>query len=273
MQNSHSVQVSVVTVNYGTADNIFLLWQSLKEHVTLNFEFIIVDNASPNGDLEKLEAFFASEKQVHVIGLQQNLGFGGGYREGVRFVTGNYIAIVNPDIQVEAGCFETLLAVIEVNEKVGLLAPRLLNPDGSMQQNARRFPSPWVMFGRRLFGKFSWAYDSDKSWYDVSQTQPIAVDWVQGSFMFMRTQFFKVDLGGFDERFFLFLEDTDLCRRVWMSGKKVWLVPLARARHGVDRLSGGNFFQAVRKKTFWIHVSSAFKYFFKYFGQSRPVIK
>lgn len=264
----NSPLISVITINYGGSKNVAQLWESLKAYgKSLNYEFIVVDNASPHNDVQNLKELFKNTN-VHLISLDKNLGFGGGYTQGVKFAQGQYLAIINPDITIRPGCLETLIETLKTRNNRALVAPALVNPDGSRQQNARHFPSPWVMFGRRLSTHFKWAYDFETDWYK-SQT-PIAVDWVQGSFMCVKKEVFTQTLNGFDPRFFLFLEDTDLCRRLWLKNYEVLLVPNAVATHGTHRLSGGNFWQAWRKKTFWIHLASACKYFWKYKGQSLP---
>ena len=88
----------------------------------------------------------------------------------------------------------------------------------------------------------------------------------------MRKSFFEQDLMGFDDRFFLFFEDMDLCRRCWELRKRVVKVKSAEAFHGSDRLSGGGFFTAIRKRTFWIHLQSALKYFWKYKFRGKPEV-
>lgn len=263
--------ISIITINYGGSKNVAALWQSVKDHAgDLNYEFIVVDNASPHGDADKLEALFAGSN-VHLIKLNQNLGFGGGYGQGVKFARGEFLAIINPDIQLTENCLQTLIQTLKKEPKAGLVAPKLLNPSGSAQQNARHFPTPWVMFGRRLATRFQWAYDCEADWYKAKKPTP--VDWVQGSFMCLKRSTFTDTLKGFDPRFFLFLEDTDLCRRLWSQGQRVLLAPAAKAVHGEHRLSGGSLWQAWRKKTFWIHLASACKYFWKYKGQKLPAVK
>ncbi len=263
---------SIITINYGNSQKIKKLWESLAQKSPKNdFEFIVVDNASPNEDGEAIRVFLEDKQECHTILLHKNLGFGGGYKEGVKFAQGEYLGVINPDIEVKANCLEALLEVLEKKENAGIVAPRLLNHDETPQQNARKFPTVWVMFGRRLSSKFKWAYDSDPAWYKTEKVTP--VDWVQGSFMLMKTKFFTETLQGFDPRFFLFLEDTDLCRRTWEKDKRVLLVPEAQAYHGEERLSGGHFWKAIWKKTFWVHVQSAWKYFFKYLFKKKPKVK
>ena len=264
--------LSIVTISYGSSEKIKILWKSLAGiSPKTNFEFIIVDNASPNNDIKNLEEFFKKNEFVHIIKLKENLGFGGGYGEGVKFAKGKFLGIINPDIKMQDHCIKRLLEVLESDKNIGIVAPKLQNKDKSFQENARKFPSMWGMFFRRLIQHSKWAYLYEEKWYK-SKT-PVPVDWVQGSFMIMKTSFFTKTLKGFDARFFLFLEDTDLCRRTWELKKKVVLVPKALANHGEHRLSGNKFFSSLTKKTFWIHVSSAIKYFWKYKFKKKPEVK
>ncbi len=266
------IKLSIVTISYGSSEKIKILWESLTNiSPKTDFEFIIVDNASPNNDIKNLETFFKDHKSVHIIKLEKNLGFGGGYGEGVKFAKGEFLGIINPDIEIQDHCIEKLLEVLESDKNIGMVTPKLQNKDTSFQENARKFPTLWGMFFRRLIQHTKWAYRFEENWYKTKN--PVSVDWIQGSFMLMKRNFFTKTLKGFDPRFFLFLEDTDLCRRTWKLKKKVILVPKSLASHGENRLSGNSFFSSLTKKTFWIHVSSAIKYFWKYKFEKKPEVK
>jgi len=264
-------KLSIITINYGGSSEVKKLWQSIKSYAApIEYEFIVVDNASPHNDAKALKEIFV-DTDVHLILLEKNLGFGGGYSEGLKFAQGEYVAIINPDIQLTKTSLSPLIKALETETRASLVAPKLINPDGTIQQNARHFPTPWVMFGRRLATRFNWSYDSEEKWYQSESPQ--AVDWVQGSFMCLKKDTFTNLLNGFDTRFFLFLEDTDLCRRIWKHNLRVLLIPSAVAVHSEHRLSGGNLWEAWRKKTFWIHLSSALKYFWKYKSEKIPEVK
>ena len=263
---------SLVTVNYGNSDKIRELYKSLKKNSpSEGFELIIVDNASPNNDAEKLNTFFNQIDNVKVIALSENLGFGRGNAEGVKFAEGMYLGIINPDIEVKEGCLDRLLSVLKEDTNVGIAVPQLFHKNEEPQANARKFPSFFGLLAHRLFGigKFTMEYlqVEEREGQDI-----IPIEWAQGSFLVMWKSLFTVDLQGFDDRFFLFFEDMDLCRRTWELGKRVVKVKSAEAYHGSERLSGGSFFTAIRKKTFWIHLSSALKYFWKYKFKRKPQI-
>ncbi len=259
-------------MNYGNSENIRKLVTSLKKNPPSGkWELIIVDNDSPNNDTENLDLFFAGEKNIKIIKLPKNLGFGAGNEKGVEKASGQILAIINPDIEIKKDCLNELLNVLNTDEKVGIAVPQLLNPDGSPQTNARNFPTILGLLGHRIF-----KMKSASSAYLRKDTKEggdiVPIDWAQGSFLVMRKNFFLKKLKGFDPRFFLFFEDTDLCRRTWEMGKRVVKVKKAQAYHGTERLSGGNLFLAIRKKTFWIHLHSAMKYFWKYLGKKKPEV-
>lgn len=253
------IKYSIVTINFKTAPQVQDLWNSLEQHLPAeSFEFILLDNNSGEAETELLNKFFDQKKQAHFMALQQNLGFGGGYAEAIRFAQGEFLVLINPDVQITAGCLERLEQCLEAQAQVGIAAPQLINPDGSLQANARQWPTLWNLCSKRFGGQ-------------TKILPPGPVPWVQGSFIFMRRRFFSDVLQGFDPRFFLFFEDTDLCRRTWLAGFKVWLCDEVQAIHSPDRLSGNDIFRAMRRKTFWIHVHSALKYFWKYKGDKSPL--
>jgi GT2 family glycosyltransferase len=249
--------LSLLTVNFGSIDRIKALWKSLKTFPPAEkWEWIIVDNptkADGNGNL--LEKLFQKEDHIHVIQLSSNLGYGGGNAEGVRFCRGEFLAILNPDTLVTKNIFSTLLSTLKKEKKAGIVVPVLKTHDGKVLENCRKFPSLFGLIKRRLFCS------------QILPTTPTGnvkeINWAQGSFWVLRRDLFE-NLEGFDSRFFLFLEDTDFCRRVWKRGLRVLQVPAAIAEHSPNRLSGGNLFSSLFRRTFWIHISSAVKYFWKW---------
>lgn len=255
--------LSILTVNFGSMDRIKNLWASLQKYSPVGeWEWVIVDNPTRHGcDGEELSGFFANESRVHVVRLGTNLGYGGGNAEGARFCHGEFLAILNPDTEVRSGTIDVLIENLKSEKKAGVVVPVLQTDDGKILENARRFPSLGGLMRRRLFGS------------QILDTAPDGgvrdIDWAQGSFWVLRRELFE-KLNGFDSRFFLFLEDTDFCRRVWQEGQRVLQVPSAIAIHSPNRLSGGNIFRALRRKTFWIHLQSAMRYFKKWAGSPRP---
>lgn len=253
--------LSIITVNYRNFEALKACWKSLQAQDFQDFEWIIIDNNSPKDEGRSVAEYFENVSNIFVITLNENIGFGAASDEGVLFAKGEILVLMNPDIEVTDGCFSALKETLESKKNIGIVVPKLLGANKKYQGNGRTFPTILELFGRRLV--------LNNTQDEIQEKNMFPIDWAQGSFLMMSKKFFE-KLGGFDNRFFLFMEDTDLCRRCWELEKSVILNPKATAIHGAQRLSGGHVLTAIFKKTFWIHLSSMVKYFQKYKGKSNP---
>ena len=180
---------------------------------------------------------------------------------------------MTPDIAVVAGGLEKMVALMEQQPEIGVVSPKLINPDGSIQDSCRRFPSwPMPLYRRTALGKLPWAkkklgYYLMADW-DHASSRP--VDWLFGACLLLRRSAFE-KVGLFDERFFMYFEDLDLCRRFWEAGYSVYYFADVELVHYHQRLSAerggviGLFNRAGR-----IHLMSGVKYFAKYLGAKLP---
>jgi len=256
MEQSKKSLLSIITVNFGSADKVMNLYNSIEKN-TLNlvWELIIVDNPTKKGcDGEFLSEKFAENSQVHVIQLAENLGYGEGNNEGAKFAEGEFLAICNPDTEVLPETFDKLIGEIKSRENSGIAVPVLKTGDNILE-NCREFPSIISLIKRRLLKK--------EPFIDNKIEKKNDIDWAQGSFWVMKKEVYD-KFAGFDPQFFLFMEDIDFCRRLKKGGLKVVQVTDAIAIHSPNRLSGGFIGSAIFRKTFWIHLSSAVKYFWKW---------
>lgn len=162
-----------------------------------------------------------------VIRNPQPKGFGANHNAAFRHAKGRFFCVLNPDIRLSADPFPTLVADLAYDQ-IGVVAPRILNPDGSIDDSARLFPTPWFIV-RKLFG-LTTGLD-----YQIEQTT-LSPDWVAGMFMVFRKVVYA-ELAGFDERYFLYYEDVDLCWRLRKRGYDIRLVPSASAVHDARRES------------------------------------
>jgi len=188
-----------------------------------------------------------------VIGVK-NLhpsGFGTNHNAAFRLCGSPFFCVANPDISLLSDPFAKLIACME-DKRVGLVAPRVVDLSGNFEDNARYFPSP-LSLGAKMFGL-------TEGRYPVTGESPVVVDWVAGMFMFFRAEAFR-DIGGFDEDFFLYYEDVDICARLWMAGWKVMLHPGVTVNHAAQRMSRRN-----PRYTVW-HLSSMARYFAKHLGR------
>ncbi len=230
--------LSVIIVNYKVADFALQALQSLREAEMYDqAEIIVVDNASQDGSAEVITREFP---EVRWIGLKSNIGFGKACNVGVQNASGAYHLFLNPDTVVSHNTLSACLGFMESHPDVGVVGPKILDTKGRLQASCRRsFPTPFNafcyfsglsrMFPRsRLLGRYNLTYLDP----DVASE----VDAVSGSFMFVRADVFR-DIGGFDEAFFMYGEDLDLCVRVRQRGLKVWYVPETQIVHFKARSS------------------------------------
>ncbi len=263
--NNKIMQLSIIVLNYKSKHLVrYFLRQVLNFRFKFKWEIIAVDNASGDDFAETIKSEYPV---VKVVNSFKNLGMGGGNNLGVRHARGRYLLIVNPDVTLIQSAIEELMVFLEQHSSVAVAAPQILNPDRTRQDSCYRWPHILTFLYRRtLLGRTKkgqahlrhYAYGD----CDLSVAQP--VDWILGGCFMIRHDIFK-QIGLFDERFFLFLEDTDLCRRLWRQGQEVWYIPQAKVIHLPHRLSAGQgSIKDIFSKLTWIHLISWAKYFWKW---------
>jgi hypothetical protein len=230
---------------------------TVREH---SYEIVVADNASTDGTVRELQRV---HPDVPVVEMGHNAGFSVANNRAFAAATGRYAVLLNGDAVVQAGALDTLVSFLDGHPRAGVAAPVLENPDGSDQGTARAFPTPVAaLFGRRSpltrafpGNRFSRRYLRGR---EHRGDAPFEVDWVSGACLGIRRDLFAL-LGGLDERFFMYWEDADLCRRVRHSSYGVWSVPTARVVHAEGSSSGGWTPQQVRR----FH-RSAYRYYAKH---------
>lgn len=262
--------VSVLVLNYRNANAAVRCVQALQaQTMNSSMEILVIDNHSHDDSVGILRNQLACFSNVRIIETSSNDGFGFGYNTGCSYAIGGYVLCNNPDKILEPEGIEKMVRHMESDKEIGIIAPRLIHADGTHRLSIRRYPRLSDIISRRsiignLFPRSLDTYLMKDA--DVYTEQE--VDWAIGGCFMIRHDVF-LQLGGFDERFFLFFEDTDLCRRCHNLGKKVIYLPSVTASDKKNRLSGESFFDLIFKKTGRIHVSSAFKYFWKWKGARR----
>lgn len=231
MNSSNATEASVIIVSYNTRDILRACLESLYTAIGRRaIEVIVVDNASHDASADMVEREFP---QALLLRSPTNLGFAAANNLGFKSAQGRYVILLNPDAQVEADAFANAIERMDASPEVGMAGGRLVDGNGRDQPSARRFPSllneVLVISGlaarfprSRLFGRF------DRTWADPAQ--PADVDWVPGAFAIMRHDTLRA-IGPFDERFFLYYEEVDLCRRFKAAGWQIWYWPDIVIRH------------------------------------------
>jgi hypothetical protein len=230
------VDLSVVVVSFNGRDYLRRCLASLLGHTKgVSCEVIVVDNASWDGSAQMVEAEFP---QVALIRLPVNVGFAAGCNRGIERAAGEFVLLLNPDTELAEDALSPMVAYCRQNPSVGLLGPKLLNSDGSLQLSCRRFPSHMTsLFNRqsiltRLFpgNPFSrrylmtdWAHD---------RIEP--VDWLSGACVMLRREMVE-RIGAMDEGYFMYIEDVDLCYRAHQAGYEVVYFPQVAVTHHIGR--------------------------------------
>jgi N-acetylglucosaminyl-diphospho-decaprenol L-rhamnosyltransferase len=219
-------EVDVVVVSYNSRDQL----RSCIEPITQirGAHAIVSDNASQDGSLETI-----ADLPVERIALPVNGGFSHGCNAGWRRGTSPYVLFLNPDARIDETALARLVDVLESRPSAGAVAPRIAHDDGSLDYSQRRFPQlrstyAQAVFLHRLFPRAPWTDElvRDPAAYERTGTP----DWVSGACILVRRAVLE-QLGGFDEGFFMYCEDIDLCRRIWDAGWEVVFEPSALIVH------------------------------------------
>lgn len=183
---------------------------------------------------------------IDVVRNERPKGFGANHNDAFRHVPGEYFCVVNPDIRFTVDPFEELVGCLQDTGAV-LAGPLVRSPEGGIEDSARQFPTPFRI-ARKLF------LSRPKLDYNLTD-RPLRPDWIGGMFMFFRSAVFR-EFGGFDERYFLYYEDVDLCARLRLSRHDIVMCPLANVTHAARRESRRNL-----KYLKW-HLASMLRFFF-----------
>lgn len=234
--------VAAVVVNFNAGDHLAGCVRSLLSEPLVR-EIIVVDNGSSDRSLEVL----ASEVQeseapavaqeghaaaVTVIRSGWNRGYGGGANLGARATSEEMLLVCNPDVVITAGAVRELVARMGSNPKAAIVGPRLDEAGGALYPSARRFPSLADAVGHGLVGLFTRdnRFSRRYKMLDCDRSSSQEVDWVSGACFLARRRAYTA-LGGFDESYFMYMEDVDLCWRAWRAGWTVEYEPAATAVH------------------------------------------
>ena len=257
------MKLSIVVLHHHGPQNVQALLASIQSaDMPEETEIFVMDNGGRGGN-DMIEASSYEGLPVRFESIP-NDGFPAGQNYGMNNTTGQYIAVVNPDIVLEKDSLMNLLQYLEANPKVGMASAQLYYEDGRLQDNTRKFPKILEMMWRRIAQKKQPAMH-----YGSPTGEATPVDWVTGAFYIIRRDVLE-QVGGHDERYFLFMSDVGTCRDVWDAGFGVHQVHNAKAQHGSERLSSGGPWKMVRSKIGRIHIKDACTYFLHYAGKPFP---
>jgi len=241
-KSSNQKKLSIIIVSFNSKDYLKNCINSiLKYPPNLNeddFEIIIVDNNSKDGTQEFIENNYLNFKFIKLIKNNLNKGFSFANNIAIKNSNSKYYLFLNSDTEVFEDSINNLLKFFEQcqlnNINIGVVGPKIINPDGSIQLSCRRFPSfinaafYTILAGIKPNNRFSRHYKL----MDIDRNKPFEVDWVSGSAM-MVSQLALDVVGIFDENYFMYVEDVDICYRMWAKGFKVYYYPYSIILHHI----------------------------------------
>ncbi|MCD4742759.1 MAG: glycosyltransferase family 2 protein [Desulfobacteraceae bacterium] len=250
--DNKSVKLDIVIVNYNSTDLLLGCLESFNgSFKTIPANIFIQDNNSKDN-------FHRIKEQFPNINIQRNksnIGFSKAINNGIAKGNAPYVLILNPDTQFTNTRFKDTINYMDQSPDIGIIGPKILNMDKSVQGSARAFPSfSTAFFGRNtlLTKLFPNNPISKKNILNTASqsNQVLNVDWVSGACMLIRRKALE-EIGTMDERFFMYFEDTDLCRRMWLKNWKVIYHPAFNIQH----LVGGSSSQTIFKSVYIFHKS------------------
>lgn len=225
----NKIEISFITINYNSSNlTIKLVKSIISQTLGLEFEIIVVDNASKKEDFQNLRDSLNKFEQVKIIKNKINSGFATGNMLGINYAKGKYYFFINNDCLLLNNTAKILKDFLDFNEDVGVATAKVLDNNGNYSSSYKQFPHVLKqLFGnsvQRIISKNR--FPSNK----IKLEKNSEVEVISGSCMFFQADIFN-KIGGFDTVFFLYCEEEDICKRVWDFGKKVYFIPKAEVFH------------------------------------------
>ena len=255
--------ISVIIVTWNSAGEIRNCTDSIiHASRNLNIELIIIDNNSSDNTFELINKI--NFPKFNTVRNSENLGYTKAINQGIKISKGKYVLLLNPDTVLDNNSIRLMYDFLESNPAYGACAPLMKNPDGSTQYSVRNFPTYWRMFcefsllasifpNTKLFGSWKAKYMDYSSEQDIEQPMAAA---------FMIRNELLAEIDNMDERFRMFFNDVDLCKKVYDSGSKIRLLPSSVVTH-----EHGASIKKDRANMIRIWNEDCAKYFEKHFGR------
>jgi N-acetylglucosaminyl-diphospho-decaprenol L-rhamnosyltransferase len=260
-----SVDLAVVVVNTNAGQDLLRCIGSVYDAAgDISMEVVVSDNGSTDGSAEAVEQ---AHPEARIVRNGRNLGFPAAANRGMAATTSEFVLLINPDADVSAGTLEGFLKVARDHPRAGAIGALTRNVDGSIYPSARRVPSPWLGVAHTILAPM-WP---DNRWSrryrmaDWDRRTEREVDWVSGSSVLLRRATLD-EVGLFDEAYFMYVEDMDLCTRMRAAGWEVWYSPQLEITHIGGTVTKG------RKRMTLEHSRSIYTYFVKHQARGWKVV-
>lgn len=256
----YDYEITTIVVSHNCLESLKISLNSLRDQRGVKHEIIVVDNDSSDGTVEYLR-----QSEIKTVFSDVNIGYGRAVNLGAGEATGEYLFVLNPDTEFSSSTLADLYDFARNSENIGMISPLIRYPDGTVQLTSRNLPGRSEFFlgrGSPMF-KFGITDESAAGYIKPKDNKPLEVPAVSATALFIKKEIFS-EIGGFDGRFFLYLEDIDLCKRVAERGLRIMLLPSVSVTHFWRGSS--------RKRRFFSiyhHHLSVWKYFRKHFPDER----
>ncbi len=225
------MRLSVITVSWNVSKLLDVALETLKADLQgIEAEVFVIDNASADDSAEMVRR---KHPWVRLIANDENLGFAKANNQAMRMAKGDFIFLLNPDTEVRPGAIAELLKFLEEHPKAGIVAPQLINSDGSIQRSCRAFPT-FIAMLYELMG-LSKMFPNDPRFgaykmLDFEHDEVREVDQPEGAALLLRREVID-QVGILDEGFFMLFEEVDWCYRIKQAGWQIWFDPAAKIVH------------------------------------------
>lgn len=235
---SHRPDLSVIVVTHNRPELALVTLRSALAAIgEISVEWILIDSGSSDGTPQAIEDAYPDMS----VQRESNIGFAAANNVGLARAHGRYVLLLNPDAETTSGSYDELVAALDAKPEIGVASVVQNAPDGSLQHSIRRFPSAWLSLGEAL-GAARWS--PLRGWREEESNaaryrQESSVDWLVGAFLIARAEA-AAQVGGLDERFFLYSEETDWCYRFHQAGWKVVHLPTMSITHHTGHAPGAD---------------------------------
>ncbi len=276
MRQEHDIRVGVVILDFLKAQKVVkniecIFTQKVSKNIKIYIS--VVDNSCNAENAYILQQGVERYSDRCVLDIsEKNIGYTKGNNRGVKNLeklcdTFEYLFIVNPDIETRnPDVFQKMITYLEEHKEVGIIGPRQVHKDGSYAMNVRQFPNLFIQIFRRLWLRYlpfiKQAVERDEM-QKMNKAQTQDVDWLQSSFIGIRKNIWD-EIGGFNEDYFLFMADSEICLEVWKRGYRVQFFSEVEVFADGIRCSGGGFIQFFKSWVLRQHLKDAWKYFIRH---------
>lgn len=268
--------ISFIVVSFKNAAILNLCVKSILEELTIlkkksgiRGEILVVDSLAGEKTRDVAKKYMSENRPVRYFPFKENTGFSKAVNKGIEKSRGDLLFILNSDIILTEGSLWPMINYMRKNKKIGILGPKLLNFDGSPQPSAFHFYTPEIILYRRTFlGKLKFGKKKLKNFViDTKKTKncPLSINgWLMGSALLLRRDNLE-KVGPMDDRYFMYFEDVDWCRRFIDAGYEIIYFPQSALFHYHGKQSATrHFWDALFNRMTLIHIQSAVKYFWKF---------